>query len=145
LMFDWSIASAPAASNAVLSASHSATPSLTPDVPGQYVLRLVVNDGLVSSLPDDVILDVTYGPIALSQAEPAPIGLGRTMVLRITLPVAAEQGGAVVTVASDHPSIVGVLTPASITIPVGQKQGQVVLAGVAVGSATLTATASGFT
>jgi hypothetical protein len=52
LTFSWTIYYQPAGSAAVLSNADTATPSLTPDVEGEYVMSLVVNDGFVDSASD---------------------------------------------------------------------------------------------
>ncbi|MGI9344301.1 MAG: PKD domain-containing protein, partial [Gammaproteobacteria bacterium] len=49
----WTL-SAPAGSSATLSGADTATPSFTPDVDGDYVATLVVNDGNLDSDPDMV-------------------------------------------------------------------------------------------
>jgi hypothetical protein len=54
LTYSWSITSAPSGSTATLTNPASATPSLTPDVAGTYTIRLIVNDGSLSSAPDTV-------------------------------------------------------------------------------------------
>lgn len=52
----WSIASAPSGSSASLSATDTETVSITPDVPGDYVLQLVANDGEDDSPPQSVTI-----------------------------------------------------------------------------------------
>ncbi len=44
----------PAGSGAALSGANSSAPSFTTDVPGEYIIQLVVNDGLYDSEPDYV-------------------------------------------------------------------------------------------
>lgn len=51
LTFTWDINKAPDGSTATLTSADTETPGLTPDLPGLYLLRLVVNDGQQSSLP----------------------------------------------------------------------------------------------
>jgi hypothetical protein len=58
LTYDWQLISQPNGSTASLSGATSATPTLTPDVAGQYVVQLVVNDGALDSAPDQVTIDV---------------------------------------------------------------------------------------
>jgi hypothetical protein len=59
LTYRWSITSAPDGSSAALTGATSATPSLTPDVAGTYVMRLIVNDGTLDSAPDSVTVTAT--------------------------------------------------------------------------------------
>ena len=61
LTYAWSITSAPTGSTATLTNPTSATPSLTPDVAGTYTIRLIVNDGTLSSAPDTVTVTATSG------------------------------------------------------------------------------------
>jgi hypothetical protein len=59
LTYFWSITSTPANSNATLSNPLSVNPTFTPDMTGSYILELVVNDGLASSLSDTVTITAT--------------------------------------------------------------------------------------
>jgi hypothetical protein len=49
----------PATSTLVIQDSTLSLVTFKPDVAGQYVLRLVVNDGLLSSQPQQVVITVT--------------------------------------------------------------------------------------
>ena len=59
LTYAWSITSAPTGSTAALVNPTSPTPSLTPDVAGAYTIRLIVNDGVLSSAADTVTVTAT--------------------------------------------------------------------------------------
>jgi hypothetical protein len=59
LTFSWSLIASPAGSTAVLSEANTATPVFVPDLPGAYVLNLVVSDPFVDSAPDTVTIAVT--------------------------------------------------------------------------------------
>ncbi len=54
LSFVWSFVSVPNGSSATLTQSASARPSFVADVAGTYVVRLIVNDGIVTSAADTV-------------------------------------------------------------------------------------------
>ncbi|MDR4460541.1 MAG: PKD domain-containing protein [Nitrospirales bacterium] len=56
LTFGWSLISQPAGSTATLTTPTKVLPSLTIDQPGDYVVQLLVNDGMVDSDPDTVTL-----------------------------------------------------------------------------------------
>ncbi len=56
LTYIWTLLSKPATSTAALANPTSVTPSLTIDVFGDYVVQLVVTDGLTSSPPDTVTI-----------------------------------------------------------------------------------------
>jgi hypothetical protein len=73
LTYSWSLVSAPAGSVASLSNGSTAQPGLTPDLPGQYVVSLVVNDGLVDSPASNATL------MAVSHATHATEDLNQAM------------------------------------------------------------------
>ena len=54
LAYTWSVASAPAGSNATLSDTAIIDPIFTPDVVGEYIIQLVVNDGTEDSHADRI-------------------------------------------------------------------------------------------
>lgn len=54
LSFTWSIVAAPLESSAQIELAQSPYPSITPDVPGTYVVQLIVSDGHVDSAPTTV-------------------------------------------------------------------------------------------
>jgi RHS repeat-associated protein/uncharacterized repeat protein (TIGR01451 family) len=56
LTYAWSILSTPANSTAILSLPTSATPSFIADKAGNYVIQLIVNDGIVNSQPATVMI-----------------------------------------------------------------------------------------
>lgn len=81
LTYDWSLYKAPTGSSAILSSLDSVDTQLIPDVNGDYLVRLVVNDGSDDSLPDivrvsaagggasggdplTIVTDLPYAPIA---------------------------------------------------------------------------------
>ena len=64
LAFGWSWLSKPAGSAAALSGPSAVKPTFIADVAGSYVIRLVVDDGVASSIPDSVTVT------ALSPGEP---------------------------------------------------------------------------
>lgn len=59
LTYEWTVMSKPTGSEFKLIGSNSVAPVFSADTAGQYVLRLVVSDGMVSSLPAIVIITVT--------------------------------------------------------------------------------------
>jgi hypothetical protein len=66
LTFKWSLVSCPSGSSAKLSNSTSVHPSFLPDLPGEYVASLTVDDGFVSSAPDNVtIVAVSFEDMAI--------------------------------------------------------------------------------
>ena len=62
LTYQWSLVSKPATSTATLSDPSGVTPSFTIDVFGDYVMQLVVHDGMVNSAPDTVTISTLNSP-----------------------------------------------------------------------------------
>ena len=58
ITFSWTLIAAPAGSTAGLSDANTANPSLVPDLPGSYVVELIVSDPFVASAPDTVTIAV---------------------------------------------------------------------------------------
>ena len=56
LAFGWALLQAPAGSAAALSDATAVNPTLTPDVAGTYQLQLIVNDGVINSAADTVLI-----------------------------------------------------------------------------------------
>lgn len=75
LSYTWSISSAPSGSTASLSSSSGASPTLTPDVAGDYVVSLVVNDGALDSSADTV----TITAVAPNNAPTADAGADQSV------------------------------------------------------------------
>ena len=59
LTYRWALVSRPAGSKAVLSSTTISTTTFTPDISGNYVIQLVVNDGIVDSAADEVVVSST--------------------------------------------------------------------------------------
>lgn len=59
ITFAWTLIASPAGSTAALSQANTATPFFVPDLPGTYVVELVVSDPFVASAPDTVTIAVT--------------------------------------------------------------------------------------
>ncbi|MCL9777425.1 PKD domain-containing protein [Vibrio methylphosphonaticus] len=65
LTYSWTLVSAPSTSTATLTDNNVVAPQFTPDVIGNYVFQLIVNDGEKSSAPATVIIsDQDLPPIA---------------------------------------------------------------------------------
>jgi hypothetical protein len=72
LTYAWSIVSAPAGSTAVIVDSAQVVARFMPDLPGEYVFELIVDDGAVSSAPDSVTLSTSQqnrAPVANAGAD----------------------------------------------------------------------------
>lgn len=77
LTYSWSINTAPSGSSVSLSNSSSVSPSLTPDVAGDYVIALVVNDGSLDSDTDTV----TITAVTLNNAPSADAGSDQSVTV----------------------------------------------------------------
>jgi len=62
LSYQWSFSQRPVGSNAVLTDDTSVSPQFTVDLPGDYVVQLVVNDGALDSAPDFVTVSSNNSP-----------------------------------------------------------------------------------
>ena len=59
LAYSWNLVSVPSGSAATLNGAATDIPWFTPDLPGSYVVSLVVNDGFVDSAPSNVTILAT--------------------------------------------------------------------------------------
>ena len=101
LTYSWTLIAAPSGSTASLVGATTATPALTPDAAGDYLVQLIVNDGALNSAPDTLTISVT----AIVSVD-ANDDLGSTPSdLALTLPVL------------DNDTPTGALTVASVTQP----------------------------
>lgn len=65
LNYNWSLLTKPAGSNAALTSPNAVKPTFTPDLPGTYVVQLIVNDGFLSSQPVTVTISTNdVAPVA---------------------------------------------------------------------------------
>jgi hypothetical protein len=77
LTFIWSLISRPAGSTATLSAATTVSPSFVVDVSGNYVVQLIVNDGLVDSVADTVNINTSNSaPVANAGADQTMVANG---------------------------------------------------------------------
>lgn len=59
LKYKWSISSKPSGSTSALSSTSVVNPTFTPDIPGNYVVNLIANDGFVDSAVSSVTITVS--------------------------------------------------------------------------------------
>jgi hypothetical protein len=144
LTYAWSLLSKPAGSAAELSGANTVIPTFVADEPGTYVAQLVVNDGQVNSAPDTVSITVTDRLLDLPGAQ--ELALGQTFDFTVLIaPEPAPAGGLQITLASSNPSLVQVLTPTVIVAEGSfQTTASIRASASAVGTATVTASSSGF-
>jgi hypothetical protein len=82
LTFRWSFASRPDGSVATLTDATAIAPSFVPDLPGEYVLQLIVNDGTLTSAPDTVTITTTNtAPVAVAGNDQIGVPVGSVVTL----------------------------------------------------------------
>jgi hypothetical protein len=123
LTFAWSLISRPSGSAATLAGTTTATPDFVPDVAGDYVAQLIVNDGFVNSAPDTVRVTAAPPPVVVTieASDPDASEAGDTGTLTVT------RTGDVAASLAVNLAILGTATngvdyetlPAVVTIPAG--------------------------
>ena len=84
LTYSWTFTSKPAGSTAGLSSSTAANPTFTADLAGAYVIKLVVNDGTVSSTSSTVMINAStpnVAPVAKATASGLKVRTGTKVTL----------------------------------------------------------------
>jgi hypothetical protein len=87
-------------------------------------------------------VSVNVRPVSLNMPSGALVAPSLTRSIPITLSDPAPEGGLVINLVSSNPGVAGV--PASLNLAAGQTSANFTLSGVAVGSATVTASANGY-
>jgi hypothetical protein len=82
LTFAWAFTSRPANSQAILFNRAAVNPTFVADVLGTYVIQLIVNDGILDSPPDTVIITAdNIRPVANAGPDQAVLFVGQTVQL----------------------------------------------------------------
>jgi len=149
LTYMWSLTTRPPISGSALSGPNTATPMFVADVAGVYVAQLIVNNGFTNSNPATVTISASTGSggaIAILLPANVTVGLNQSGAFPVTLSAAAPAGGVFITLNSSDTSKLTV-APTAIIIPPGVTKSNVVpvVRGINAGSATITASAWGFT
>jgi hypothetical protein len=84
LQESWAILSRPANSKATLSSSTDVSPSFVPDVPGAYVVQLMVSDGRMNSAPTTAFFTASPLTITTTTLPSAQIGIPYSQALAAT-------------------------------------------------------------
>ena len=143
ITYAWTFSSRPAGSTAALQAPTSVSPTFNADVPGTYVVQLIVSDQFASSTPVTVSINVAApGQIVLPAT--TNLALGASTPFNVSLSSAAPLGGSTVTLVINTPgratlSTLTVVIPAGDTVPASQPT----LSGVNLGSTTIGASGPG--
>ncbi len=113
LTFHWTFASKPAGSLAFLSSANTASPAFIPDLPGAYVVQLIVNDGAVDSAADTVTVTANEaGTPPVNTAPEADAGMDQNVTTGDTVTL---DGSASMDADGDPLTYIWTLT----TIPMG--------------------------
>src|ERR1039458_7009065 len=142
LTYSWSMLSRPSGSAATLSSTTAAQPTFVADVPGNYIVQLIVNDGFVSSNPATVMITGVADPAVVLTPNPLLLSTNAQGTLTVTLTAPAGRNGQIVQLTSNNTGIATV--PTNVTVGAGATGANAQVTPVAVGSTTITATASGF-
>jgi len=84
LSIDWALISIPNGSTASLSDNTIINPTFTVDIPGVYVAQLIVNDGLLNSQPDTVLITRTNIAPVLDPVGDQIVALGSSLTINLT-------------------------------------------------------------
>jgi mono/diheme cytochrome c family protein len=81
LSFFWSLSSVPVGSATALSDPFAVEPTFVLDLAGEYVAQLIVNDGLVDSAPDTVMITANNRPPVADAGSDLVVDVGDTVTL----------------------------------------------------------------
>ena len=143
ITYSWVMTGRPAGSAASLSGATTVDPTFSPDVAGDYVIRLITNDGLVNSTADTVTVTATSIPPTVLTMTPPSVGISTfgSTTFTVTLDEPALVGGQLVSLSSNDAAVT---VPASVTVPQGDLFTTFdATSGVDTGSATISASATG--
>ena len=151
LTYNWSLLSQPAGSSATLVAATSATPSIVPDAAGIYVLQLMVNDGYTNSDPVTQTISASLDGPGKKSASSADIIVSPTVtvspgdIIPFSVALASPAVNSVFIQLSSSDPATASLSTTGVSISAGQTAPSrgANLTGVAAGTATITATATG--
>jgi hypothetical protein len=79
--YTWSIITAPAGSTATLTDANTPTPGFTIDESGDFVVQLIVNDGVLDSAPDTVLISSANTPPVAEAGSGQTVSVGTLVTL----------------------------------------------------------------
>ncbi len=138
--YSWSFTSLPSSSMTSIQGAATRTPSFFADMPGTYVVQLIVNDGFTNSSPATVTITASLMKVTLTPNQLSLLNVPQ--ILTITLSAPAGTGGIPVTLTGFDPSIISV--PPSVTVPENSTGANVMVTPVSAGSTNILASAPGY-
>jgi hypothetical protein len=84
LSYSWSLISVPSGSTAAISDPIAPDPNFVPDMAGEYVAQLTVNDGKDNSPPDEMSVTVLVPPPTVSISDPEDLSVVTATPLTVT-------------------------------------------------------------
>jgi putative flippase GtrA len=140
LTYSWSLLSRPDGSNAALTGAKTATPSFPADIPGIFVVQLIVNDGFTNSTPATMTVTAEARTITLT---PDPLNLELAPgKMTVTIGTPAPAGGLDITVVNSDAAVAE--APASVHIGEGSKTAVITVTPLKPGSTIIMATLTGY-
>ncbi|MDH3294493.1 MAG: tandem-95 repeat protein, partial [Acidimicrobiia bacterium] len=135
LTFTWVPTARPDGSIAALTDADTDSPTFIPDLPGDYVIELTVDDGNGGTASDTVTVTAARMGMTLTVEDPL-IGVGRPTNGTVTLDNPAPPGGIIVTLSLD--TGIATVDPTAVPIAPGVAEGTFVVTGVGIGTTTIT-------
>ena len=140
ITFSWAITSRPPGSSAALDDSGAEQPTFFADLPGTYLVQLIVNDGGADSQPDSVVVVALPSNTLRIVLDDPLVGIDRAIGGTLLLGSPAPVGGLLVTLSSDDPAVAAV-DPGALVVPEGVSAAAITVDGLSVGETLLRASA----
>jgi hypothetical protein len=142
LTYAWSFNTRPNGSNASFSNATAAQPTFVPDLPGTYIVQLIVNDTIQNSPGATVQINASFGNSVTITAPTTLLTFGAALGTA-TLSSPAGTGGVTVNLASSGTAAVTI--PSSVVVPAGNSGANFnITAGGNAGSFTITGSVNGY-
>ena len=140
LTYRWKFSSQPNGSSAVIEDETSVKPKFFTDVAGDYVIELIVNDGVEDSLVDTVT--ITSGNILTLSLSDQLVGVGRTTTVTATLVDQAPAGGQSISLLLEDETLAE-LNPETLNFAEGETSVEFTVTGLLPGQTVLTGSGAG--
>lgn len=143
LTYAWSFNTRPTNSNATLTNPTSAQPTFVPDLPGIYIVQLIVNDTIQNSTPATVQISAAFGN-GITLSGPSSLLSFDQANGTVTLTNPAGNGGQTVNLAATGAGTVTI--PPTVVVPQGNTAANFqITGGVTAGPVNIQGTFPGFT